>query len=227
MGTDTINVELEERTVLRKGLQALRNGGQIPAVVHDHGKPSWHVTGDYLKLVKVYEQAGKHHPVQLKVGGKQQLAMIKDVDFEPAKRRMRHVVFQAIKQDEKVTAEVPVILEGEIPAERVSLMVITTLDTVEVEALPQNLPDQLTVSAATLAEVGDKVSVADIKVPEGVTIITEPEQTIAHVEMPKDQIAEADAAQAALAEDAATGEAEEPAAEEGTEAPAAETPEEN
>lgn len=209
MATEEITVELQERTVLRKGLRKLRDAGQIPAVIHDHGKPSLHVAGDFLKLSKMYAQAGKHHPVQLKVGDKEQLALIKDVDYEPAKHQMRHMVFQAIKQDEKVTAEIPLVLEGEIPAEKISLMVITSLDTVEVEALPRDLPDQLTVDASVLAEVGDKINVGDIKVPEGVTILTELEHTIATVEMPKDQIAEADAAQAALAEDAGTPEGEE------------------
>lgn len=214
---EEILMELQERTVLRKGLRKLRDAGQVPAVIHDHGKPSLHVAGDFLKLSKMYAQAGKHHPVQLKVGGKQQLALIKDVDYEPAKHQMRHVVFQAIKQDEKVTAEIPIVLQGEVPAERVSLMVITSLDTVEVEALPRDLPDQLSVDASVLAEVGDKIHVSDITAPEGVTILTEPETTIATVEMPKDQIAEADAAQASLAEDAGTpeetGEAETEAAE--------------
>lgn len=224
MAGQDIAVKLEERTVLRKGLQKLRADGQIPAVVHDHGKPSTHVSGDFRMLTKVYQEAGKHHPVQLDMGGKPQLAMIKDVDFDPAKHQMRHVVFQAIKQNEKVTADVPVVVEGDIPAEKMSLMVITTLDTVEIEALPQHLPDQLTVDGSKLTEVGDKLSVADITAPEGVTIITEPEQTIAYVEMPKDQIAEADAAQAALADDAGT--TEEAPAEETTEASTETTEEE-
>lgn len=208
MSTEEITVELQERKILRKGLRKLRDTGQVPAVIHDHGKPSLHVSGDFIKLNKIYAEAGKHHPVQLHVGSKQQLAMIKDVDYEPAKRQMRHVVFQAIKQDEKVTAEIPIVLEGEVPAEKISLMVITSLDTVEVEALPNNLPDQLAVDASVLAEVGDKIHVSDIKAPSGVTILTEPETTIATVEMPKDQIAEADAAQAALADDAGTTEEE-------------------
>jgi large subunit ribosomal protein L25 len=115
------------------------------------------------------------------------------------------VVFQAIKQNEKTTAEIPVVLEGEeIPAERKNLLVLTQLDTVEVEALPRNLPDQLTVDATKLEEVGDHLHVSDIKAPEGVTILTDPETSLAVVEMPKDQLAEADAAAAALADDAGT-----------------------
>lgn len=223
MSSDTIDIELQERKVLGKGLKSLRDGGQVPAVVHDHGKPSLHVMGDFLKLTKSYSQAGKHHPVQLKIDGKSQLAMIKDADFEPTKHRLRHVVFQAIKQNEKVTAEVPVVLEGEeIPAEKKSLMVLTQLDMVEVEALPNNLPDSLKVDATKLEDVGDHLTVADLIVPEGVTILTDPEQSLAVVEMPKDQIAEANASAEALAADAGTTD-DEPAAVE-SEAAAEEAP---
>lgn len=206
MSDETITVDLQERTTLGKGLNGLRAEGKVPAVIHDHGKPSIHVMGDFMQLNKVYSSAGKHHPVQLTVGKQQHLALIKDADFEPVKHRLRHVVFQAIKQDEKVEAEIPVLLVGDIPAEKISLMVITGLDTIQVEALPKDLPDELQVDASVLAEVGDKITVADLKVPAGVTILTEPEQTLAHVEMPKDQIAEADAIAAEQAADKAEGE---------------------
>lgn len=221
MSTDVISVELKDRKVLGKGLTQLRNSGQLPAVIHNHGKPSLHVEGDTGRLNDIYLQAGKHHPVEIKVNGQQILALIKDADIEPVKQNLRHLVFQAIKQDEKVSSEVPVVLEGEIPAEKMSLMVITGIDTVEIEALPKDLLDSITVDASVLAEVGDKITVADLKVPTGVTILTEPDQTIARVEMPKDQIAEADAAAAELAADAErTAEPEEAGekAEEGEEA---------
>jgi len=84
-----------------------------------------------------------------------------------------------------------------------SLLVLHTLDTVEVEALPANLPDELTVDGTKLVEIGDKLSVADIVAPAGVKIMTEPEQTIAVVEEPKDQMAEAAAEEAENAESAA------------------------
>lgn len=207
MSDDKIAVELTERSVVGKGLAALRAEGSVPAVIHDHGKPSLHVTGDYVKLNKAFAQAGKHHPVELKVGGKQRLALIKDVDFEPRKNRLRHIVFQSIKQNEAVEADIPVVFKTdvEIPAEKASLLVLKQLDHVQVKALPRDLPDELVVDPSTLAEVGDHLTVADIKVPAGVTFVTPPESSLAVVEMPKDQIAEADAAAASLADDAATG----------------------
>ena len=208
MSSGDILVELEERTILKKGLQHLRAEGKIPAVIHDHGKPSSHVMASVSVLTKAYSSAGKHHPVHLTVGSTKHLALIKDVDFDPVKHQMRHVVFQAIRQNEAVEAEIPIVFlaDTDIPAEKQSLLVLRQLDHAQVKALPRDLPDELVVDPSKLVEVGDHITVADIIVPEGVTILTDPGHPIATVEMPKDQLAEADASAAALAEDADKGE---------------------
>lgn len=210
MTSQDISLELKKREVLRKRLAGIRKDGLVPAVVHNHGKDSIHVMGDAAAVTKVFQQAGKHHPVDLTIDGKKHLALIKDIDREPTKNRIRHVVFQAIRQNEEVEAEIPVVFKEdvEIPAEKVSLMVLKQLDTVQVKALPKDLPDQLVVDPSSLSEVGDHLTVADLKVPAGVTLLTEAEHQIAIVEMPKDQIAEANAAAEALAEDAGKPEAE-------------------
>lgn len=199
-----------------KAVRQLRRQGQVPAVIHDHGKASLHVQAAYLPIYKIYQQAGKHHPVDLTVGGKKYLALIKDATFEPRKNRLQHVVFNAIKQNEKVTAEVPLVLSDEVPAERAGLIVLTHLENVTVEGLPHSLVDSLTADASALNEVGDKVTVADLKIPTGLTIMDDPDTVIATVEMPRDQIAEANAAAAeqAAADGKTTEETETPAPDE-------------
>ncbi len=174
-------VKLQQRTVVGKGLNHMRRDGVIPAVIHNHGQGSIHVMAPEAELVKVYMAAGKHHPLNLEVGSDKYLALIKDAHFDPVKRRLQHVVFQAIRQNETVEAEVPIRIEGDIPAERIGLMVLHQLDSVEVEALPRNLPDELVVSAEKLAELHDKITVEDLEVPEGVTILTDSEHPIATV----------------------------------------------
>lgn len=222
MSSDTIELELQERTVLRKGLQTLRASGMVPAVIHDHGKESIHVMGDFIMLSKAYSAAGKRHPVHITVGNKQHLAMIKDVDFEPAKHLLRHIVFQAIKQNEETEAEVPITFKDvEIPAEKLSLLVLKQIDRVQIKALPKNLPDELVIDPSALIEVGDHLTVANLSVPAGVTILTDPATQIAIVEMPKDQVAEADAVAADLAADADQPEAENVPAEHGGDSPQA------
>lgn len=207
MADEDINLTLEKRTITGKAVKQLRRDGLVPAVIHDHGKPSIHVSGEYLKLHRAYMQAGKHQPIQLKVDNQMFTVLIKTAEFEPRKHRLNHIVFGAVKSDEKVTAEIPVRLSEDIPAEKTSLVVISQLDNVSVEALPKDLPNELVVDASTLIEIGDKVSVADIIPPHGVTIITDPNHVIATVYEPSALAAANDAAGGAA-------EAEAPAEEE-------------
>ncbi|HEX5395176.1 MAG TPA: 50S ribosomal protein L25 [Candidatus Saccharimonadales bacterium] len=217
-------LKLQERTTLGKKLNKVRGQGMVPAVIHNHGQESMHVMAPELELERVYEAAGKHHPLNLVIGNRKFLVLIKDAPFHPVKRRLQHVVFQAIRSDEKVEAEIPIRIDGEIPAEKVGLMVLHQLDSVEVEALPTNLPDELTVDGTKLAELHDKLTVEDIVVPEGVTILTEAEHPIATVVETRAQVAE-EAAEAAEGEEggeseAAAGEAGESGGETTAEQPA-------
>ncbi len=200
MSSEQIALSLETRQTIGKGLGTLRRNGQVPAVVHDHGKASIHVMAPYNELAKVFQAAGKHHPVNLTVGSTKYLALIKDVDFEPRKHTLRHVVFNAIKADEKQQTEVPIHLSEDIPAEKSGYMVIRSLDAVEIEALPKDLIDEITVDASSLVEIGDKLTVADIKVPASIVILTEPEHTIAVVEETKAQMSEESAEEATEAD---------------------------
>lgn len=202
--SEDISLKLEERTVIGKQVRQLRRDGLIPAVIHDHGKPSLHVMGSYPDVYKVYRQAGKHHTIKISVGGKEYTALIKTTAFEPRKHLLSHVVFGAVDANETVTAEIPIRLTDDIPAERASLLVIHQLESVEVESLPKDLPNEIVVDASSLVEVGDKLSVSDIIAPAGVVIITELEHAIATVYEPS-------AVQAA--NDALAGEAEEAAPE--------------
>lgn len=190
-------VKLKQRDVLGKGLNALRAEGEIPAVIHNHGQESIHVMAPETELIKFYRLAGKHHPLNLEVGDTKFLALIKDAHFDPVKRRLLHIVFQAIKQNEKVEAEVPIRIEGEIPAEKVGLIILHQLDTVQIEAFPRDLPDELVVSAEKLVELHDKIMVEDLTIPSGVTLITEVDHPIATVAESRAQAAEeAEAAEA-------------------------------
>jgi large subunit ribosomal protein L25 len=217
MSQDIINLELEPREVTGKDVKHLRKDGHIPAVIHDHGKESVIVQGDGVAMLKAFHLAGKHHPIQIKAGTKTYTAMIKTAEFEPRKHRLNHIVFNAVSADQKVEAEVPIepkFAEGNeaSPAERAGLMVLSTAESVMVEALANKLPDVLYYDAEMLIEVGDHVTVADLIVPEGVILKAELTQGIASVFEPS---------AVAAANDAAGGDAEEaaPAAsEEGAEA---------
>lgn len=186
MSQDVISLTLEPRTVTGKAVKHLREDGTVPAVIHDHGKESVLVQGEYNQLFKVWQQAGKHHPVALKAGSHSYTALIKDAEFDPKKHSLTHLVFNAVKANEKVEAEVPVrprYDEGNdsSPAERNGLLVLSQLENVTVLAVPSKLPDFLEYDAEKLAAVGDHATVADLIVPEGVEVKTEAEHAVASV----------------------------------------------
>lgn len=225
MSQDTISLTVEPREVTGKAVKQLRADGTIPAVIHDHGKESIIVQGNAVQMVKVWQQAGKHHPVALTAGDKKYVALIKDASFDPKKHLLTHLVFNAVDKNQKVEADVPVrprYDEGNesSPAERAGFIVLSQLETVQVKALADKLPDFLEYDAEKLVEVGDSITVADIFAQDGVEIETEPEQSVATVYEPS---------ALAAANDAAGGDAEpgdeanvesdtESSAEEGTQA---------
>ena len=201
--SQAIAIKLNKRETLGKGLKALRRDGQIPAVMHNHGAASIPVVGDYRELQVAYNQAGTSQTVQVSVGDKNYLTIIRDVDLEPTKHTIRHIVFQALHQNEEIETEVPVVFADiEIPAEKNSLLVLKELDEILVKALPRDLPENIVVDLSSLEKSGDIYRVESITTPKGVTIITPADTPIAVVETPRDQLAEADAAAASLAEDA-------------------------
>jgi large subunit ribosomal protein L25 len=224
VSNDDIKISAQKREILGKQVRQLRNDGQTPAVIHERGKDSIHVVVNAREFKKVFSAAGKHHAIKVDVEGKKFTTLLKDVVFAPARTDILHIVFQAIKEDEKVTAELPIKLSEEIPAERANLLVLRSQDHINVEALPKDLIDSVEVDASSLTEVGDKLHVSDIKLPSTIELKTDPDLVIASVEMPKDQIAEADAAlEEQKAAEGAIAEGEEGESEEDEDAEAGES----
>lgn len=196
---DSVVLELQKREVLGKQVKRLRREGLVPAVIHDHGKASVVVSGVFLDVQKTYQTAGRHHPITLKADGKTYTALIKDADFDPRTNFITHVVFNAVKANEKVEAEVPIRpkYDGDneaSPAERSGYIVLQQLDSAEVSAFPKNLPDELLYDAEKLVNVGDQLTVADLMASEGVEVKTEAAHVIATVFEPSALAAANDAA---------------------------------
>lgn len=170
---EKLTLKLDEREVSGKKVARLRREGIIPGVVYGTGTNPLNVQVAEGVFRKVYTQAGTHAPVHLTIGSKRKIAMIKDVDFTPTKGRVVHVAFHAVKATEPVNAEVPIRLlgEGESEAERSGLVVLQTLEKVEVKALPMDLPEALEVNIGGLKEPGEKLLLSDITLPENVELV--------------------------------------------------------
>lgn len=167
---DKINLVLAAREERGKKATKLRREGVVPGVIYGQGLEPTLVQAPYNVVEKVVRAAGRHTPVYVELSGKKKIAMIKDVDRDPVKARIRHVSFHAVKAGETVVAEVPIRLEGEgdSPAERAGLVVLQAIENIEVRAKPADLPEALVISTDTLATDEDKLTLSDIKLPSGV-----------------------------------------------------------
>ncbi|MBC7943511.1 50S ribosomal protein L25 [Candidatus Saccharibacteria bacterium] len=215
-----ISLTLDERTVTGKKVASLRKQGLVPSVVYGGKAEPVSTQSPIVETTKVAHTAGKHSPVDLMIGGKKKLAIIKSIDIDPVKHLIRHVAFQTIKQNEKIVTEVPIILTGigESAAEKAGLLVLQAIEHLEIRALPANLPESLEMSILDLATDEDKLTVGDIKLPEGVEF-ADHEQDIDLVVANVYEPSALQAANEATGGDAEPEEAEEVAAENG-EAPA-------
>lgn len=167
---DKINLKLDVRQQQGKKVARLRKEGFVPGIMYGHGFDPVMVQSEYNVIDKVVREAGKHTPVHVTLDGKKRITLIKDIDRDPVKARLRHVSFHAVKANEVVQTEVPIRLvgEGESPAEKAGLIVLQAIETVEVKAIPAELPDVLEVSILGLETDEDKITLADITLPEGV-----------------------------------------------------------
>ena len=167
---DKITLTLSPRTEQGKKVVRLRKQGIVPGVIYGQGFEPILVQSDYSTLDKVVREAGRHTPVIVTVDGKKKTTLIKDIDRDPVKSRIRNVSFHAVKANEHVVTEVSIELEGvsESEAERAGLIVLQAIETVEVKAKPADLPSVLTISAKGLAKEGDRLTLRDIVLPEGV-----------------------------------------------------------
>ena len=165
-----ISLKLDERTLEGKKVAKLREQGIIPSVVYGGQSEPILAQSPAVETAKLVHTAGKHTPINLIIGGKTELAMIKSVDVDPVRHVLRHVAFHTIKQSDIITAEIPIVLvgQGESLAEKAGLVILQAIEQIEIKAKPANLPESFVLSIVDLATDDDKLTIADIKLPKGV-----------------------------------------------------------
>ncbi len=219
MSSDAITLSAEKREITGKKVKSLRGEGFVPGTVYEKGKESVNIRVPFMPMTKVYSAAGMGQPVELTVEKKKYLTMIKDVHIDPVKNTIVHVAFHAVNKNDPVEAEIAVHIEGDVPAEQTGNFVVKPNDVVKVKALPADLPESFTLSAESLQNPGDTLTVADIAADAKVEILSEPETILAVVEEPRaaEEPEEAEAVDAADVPSENGGDSSEAASDNGSE----------
>lgn len=198
---------LEARELTGKKLKELRAKGLIPSVIYG-GKEPILASSEYVATEKVLEKAGYHSPVDLDVAGKKRLAIVKNVAVDPVSRKILNVEFQAIKANEVVEATTPIVIvnfEASDASKLYHFAINQAIEEIDVKAKPADLPKDIEIDASGLTSVEDKITIADIKLAEGVELANkelDPEQVVASLYDPAAEAAAREAEEAAAAEEA-------------------------
>ena len=187
------------RTDLGKGaMKRLRAAGNVPAVIYGHGAPAktlYFSAADWEVLQKF-----ELNLLSLKEGDNEMLALIKEVQNDFIRGKVKHVDFLEVRRDEKIRASVVVHPGHEAPAGAAQGGLLEQdIHELEVECLPDALPESLDIDVSAL-ELGAALHVSEIPVPEGVRILNDPELVVFHVFDPSTIVEEEEAPAAEAAE---------------------------
>jgi large subunit ribosomal protein L25 len=211
----------EVRSGTGKGVaRKLRASGRVPGILYGHRMEPVALTVDSRSLYHVlHTGAGSNVLVDLVIDGKTHLAMPREIQQNHIKGQLVHVDFLAVNRNETIAIDVPIREVGEAPGVKAGGVVEHHLFELHVECLPRDVPEAIDVDVSRL-ELGDALRVADVQAPDGVTILSNAEDSMLAVVVPAVLRTEAELetpeeVAAAAAAPAAPTEAEAPAAAEG------------
>ena len=181
----TVALQAEER--VGKARKIVREGF-IPAVLYGHGFATVPIQLESRAFKKVWQQSGTTSLISLSIGKNEHQVLIREVQYHPVKGHPQHIDFYKVRMDEAIKASVPIVLEGIAPAVKdLSGVLLRNIDAVEVEALPKDLPHQISIDISVLVDFEKTIHVKDIKAPTGVKILANPEEVVALVQPPRSE----------------------------------------
>jgi large subunit ribosomal protein L25 len=173
----TLQVSKRDTNLSRGKLNKMRETWSLPGVVYGPKVGSVAITVSKKELVNVLNTQGINAFISLRLDGKSVQVMIKEIQSHPVTGQYWHVDFSEISMDKKIRTEVQVQFIGEAEGVKEGGIVQYGDTTVEVECLPQNLPERFTLDITNL-KIGDKLTVADLKPEEDVKVLAETEQVL-------------------------------------------------
>ncbi len=172
-----LRLNAERRTITGKKVKRLRRQGLVPGIVYGGGiEAAMPIQVDRRELIKTLQVAGTTNIVQLNVDGQNgSLAtLVREVQRDAISHEIIHVDFQAVRMDEPIRVDVPVHIVGEAPPVKRGEAIVTQLiETIDLEALPSELPHEIVVDVSTLEEIGDLLTVGDLPIPSGAKVYTD------------------------------------------------------
>ena len=178
-------LEAKKREVIGKQVKALRREGLLPAVIYGSDIEPMPLTLNTNEVRQILSVVGANTLITIKIGKKEHLALVRDLQREVIKRNLLHIDFQAVSMEETISTTVPVLVVGESPAvKELNALLVTSMDFLQIEAKAKDLPDTISVDVSELTEIGDNIQVKDLVISGEVKILDDQELTVIVVAAP-------------------------------------------
>lgn len=179
---DQIVLKADRRTVIGKKVSSLRKAGLLPAIIYGTGIEPIPLELPTHETSKILADVRGSTLINLEVGEESHTVILRDVQIDVIRKDLLHIDFLKVAMDEEIRTEVPIQVVGEAPAvKELGGVLVLGISEIEVEALPADLPDRITVELDSLEEINAAITVADIYAGPNVKVVTEPGEVIAHV----------------------------------------------
>ncbi|HEY5487606.1 MAG TPA: 50S ribosomal protein L25 [Candidatus Limnocylindrales bacterium] len=177
--TATKRTELE----MGKGAARVRRAGRVPAVVFGHGIESLPVSLDAHEFDALRKHLHSNTLIDLRVeGSESRKVMVHGIHIDPRYRRLLHVDLFAFKSGEEVTVDVALVTVGYSHAvDKLDGTLLHNVDHIRVRSLPENLPESIEISIEPLVDFEVAIHVRDLALPEGLTLLSDPDEVVAKV----------------------------------------------
>ncbi len=191
-------IQASRRTVTGKKVGALRRQGKLPGVIYGAKFPTTPIEMDLKTASHILAHATQSHIITIALDGAEHATLVREKQKDYIRGTLLHVDFQAVSLTEKLRTKVSLEFVGVSPAvKNYNGVVVTELDEVEVECLPQDLVDKITVDISHLEEIGNAIYVRDLAVPANIEILNEPDEVVVVVTAGAEEIVEEEAVEVA------------------------------
>lgn len=195
----TVVLNGEPRTEMGTGVaRRLRREGLIPAVVYGHSEP-FHCSISDRDFFQTFHTVSESTIVTLTVGKEKREVLIKEYDEDITTGKIRHIDFYEIEKGKKLRTNIALEVTGSPRGVREGGVLDHNLYQIEIECLPKDLPEHLMVDISHL-EIDQVIHVRDLVIPEGVRVLTSPDQTVASIVVPRAAVEETEEDEEAAAE---------------------------
>ena len=198
MAKEEVLINAEKRNVTGKQVKALRRQGLLPGVIYGRHIEAFPIQMDAHDASLILDKLTASSLITIDVDGEKFNVLMRDRQRDVIFGDLLHVDFLVVSLTEKLRATIELKLAGEAPvADNPEVVVTQVLNAIEIEALPQDLPEVIEVDISTLETVDDEITVADLDLGEKITILTDPNEAIVSVGyVAQEEVAEEEEAEA-------------------------------